>query len=186
MTTYELLLFLHLVAVTIWLGAGFMVTLLVLGAARVGDREREAGYHRDVDWLAPRLFIPASLAALVFGILVTIEGSLPFDLWLVIGLAGWLVSFGLGFFYFKPEAVRIADLVEREGAGSEEADWRLHRLNLVDRVQVLILFVVVADMVTKPTGDDTGLLIAGAAIIAGATAVAAAKIRARKAPQPTA
>ena len=186
MTTYEFLQFLHVASAIIWLGAGFVLTLLIFGAATAGDREKEAGYHHDIEWLAPRLFIPFSLVTLITGLLVTLEGDLPFDLWLVIGLVGWLVSFGLGFFYFKPEGERIVALVEAEGPASEEADWRLHRLNLVDRVQVLILFVVVADMVIKPTGDDTGVLVAGAAIVAGATALATAMIRGHRTPQPTA
>jgi len=177
-TSYELLLFLHVAASIIWLGAGFLITMLVFGAARAGEREREAGYHRDVGWLAPRLFIPASLATLILGILVTIDGDWPFDLWLVIGLVGWLVSFLLGFFYFRPEGERIADLVAEHGPASQEADWRLHRLNLVDRVQVTILFLVVADMVIKPTGDDAGILIAGVAILALGIAWAASLIRA--------
>jgi uncharacterized membrane protein len=176
-TSYELLLFLHVSASIIWLGGGFLITLLVFGAARAGEREREAGYHRDVGWLAPRLYIPASLATLIFGILVAIDGDWPFDLWLVIGLAGWLVAFLLGFFYFRPEGERIAGLVEAHGPGNQEADWRLHRLNLVDRVQVTILFLVVADMVIKPTGDDTGILILGAAVVALATAWAAGLVR---------
>src|SRR5688500_4694128 len=99
MTRYELLVFLHVAAVIIWIGAGFLIALLVFGAERAGDRIREAGYHRDVGWLAPRLFIPASMATLVFGILVVADGPWSFgDLWIVIGLVGWAVSFGLGFF----------------------------------------------------------------------------------------
>ena len=184
MTRYELLQFLHVTSAIIWLGAGFLITVLVLGAARAGEREREAGYHRDVGWLAPRLFIPSSLATLIFGLLVVIDGDLAFDLWLVIGLVGWLVSFLLGFFYFRPEGERIAALVADHGPANAEAVGRLHRLNLVDRVQVTILFVVVADMVFKPTGDDTGVLVVGAAIVLGATAMAAAMIRGRSAPSP--
>lgn len=178
MTSYEFFLFLHVAAAIIWLGAGFLMTLLVWGAASAGDRVREAGYHRDVGWLAPRLFIPASLATLILGIVVAADGDWPFDLWLVIAVVGWLISFLLGFFYFRPEGGRIAGLVEEHGPGNAEADWRVHRLNWVDRVQLTILFVVVADMAIKPTGDDGGVLVVGVGIIAAAILLAAAKVKA--------
>lgn len=178
MTRYELLLFLHVAAVIVWLGAGFVVAVLVLGAERAGDRMKEAGHHRDVGWLAPRLFIPASLASLVFGILVVVDG--PWSLgetWIVIGLVGWAASFLLGFFYFRPEAERIGALVAQHGPAHPEVAHRVHRLNIVDRMQLLILFSVVADMVIKPTAEDAAVLIAGAAIMVTAAILGVVSIR---------
>ena len=178
MSRYELLVFLHVTSVIVWLGAGFLIALLVFGAASAGDRAREAGYHRDVGWLAPRLFIPSSLATLVLGILLVIDGPWTFgDLWIVIGLTGWLVSFLLGFFYFKPEGERIGALAERHGPGHPEIPSRVHRLNVVDRIQLTILFLVVAAMVIKPTGDDGVVLAVGAAILVAAAALGAASLR---------
>lgn len=183
MTRYELLVFLHLAAVIVWLGAGFLLTVLVLGAERAGDRMKEAGHHRDVAWLAPRLFIPSSVSALLLGILLVIDGPWSFDqLWIVIGLLGWAVSFVLGFFYFRPEGERIGALVEQHGPAYPEVDRRVHRLNIVDRLQVLILFVVVATMVVKPSGDDTAVLIVGAAVLLAAGGIAATSIRRRALP----
>lgn len=184
MDLYELLLFLHVAAAIIWIGAGFVLALLVFGAERANDRLKEAGYMRDIDWLAPRLFIPASLATLLLGILVVIEGPWSFgDLWIVIGLGGWAASFLVGILYFKPEGERIAHLVESQGPGSREAGRRLQRLNVVDRIQLTLLFVVVANMVVKPTGDDVGALVALAAVFVLACLAGLAAVR-RHAPEP--
>lgn len=177
MTRYELLTFLHIAAAVIWLGAGFVIAVLVYGATKSGEHEREAGYHRDVGWLAPRLFIPASLATLLLGILLVIDGDWEMDLWIIIALVGWLVSFLLGILYFKPEGERIGALVAEHGPANREATDRVYRVNLVERAQLTILFVVLADMVIKPTGDDTGVLIVGAGVVAGAVAIAAGMIR---------
>lgn len=178
MTFYELLLFLHVAAVVIWLGAGFLIAVLVFGAERAGDRQKEAGHHQDVAWLAPRLFVPASFSTLVLGILLVIDGEWQLDqLWIVIGLVGWAVAFVLGFFYFRPEGERIGAMVAERGPADAEVDYRIRRLNAVDRVQLLILFVVLAAMILKPTGDDGGLLVVGAAVIAAATATAIAAVR---------
>ena len=139
MTRYDLLLFGHIAAATIC----------------------------DVAWRAPRLFIPASLSTLVLGVLVVLDGSWGFDEpWTVVGLAGWAASFLLGFFYFRPEGERIGALVEQHGPSHPEVDRRLRRLNVVDRIQLVILFVVIADMAAKPGSGDAGALLAGAAILA--------------------
>ena len=175
MSRYDLLLVLHLVAVIVWLGAGFLLAVLVFGAERAGDLMREAGYHRDTGWLAPRLFIPASMSTLIFGALLVIDGPYQFsDPWIAFALAGWFVSFGLGFFYFKPEGERIGRLVEARGPADPEIARRVRRVNIVDRAQVLILFLVVADMVLKPGSDDTGIIVALVAVaLAGVVAAAA-------------
>jgi len=174
----EFLLLGHIVAAIIWLGAGFLMTLVILGARGRGDRDKELEEQAGLEWLAPRLFIPASLSTLIFGILLVIDGFWTFDqLWIVIGLVGWAVSFVLGFFYFKPEGERIGAIVEERGPRDPELDRRLLTVSTVDRVQATILFLVVADMVIKPTGEDTGVLIAGAAIVAAAVVAAALAIR---------
>lgn len=97
----------------------------------------------------------------------------------MIGPAGWAASFLLGFFYFRPEGERIGALVEQHGPAYPEVDRRIHRLNIVDRIQLVILFLVVADMVIKPTGGDAGALVVGAAILAMAVILGAASIRRR-------
>ena len=167
MSLYELFLFLHVTAAIVWLGAGFVFSVLIFGAERAGDRAKEAGYHSDIDWLAERLFIPASLATLVFGLLLVAEGSWSFEqLWITLGLAGWLVSFLIGILYFKPEAERIDALTAEHGPDYPELQRRLKRVTAVDRFELSILFLVVADMTLKPTGDDAGVLVAMAVIAA--------------------
>ena len=166
MTLYELLLLLHVFAAIIWLGAGFVFTVLLVLARREGDREREASYHADVDRLATLLFIPAAMATFVFGLLTAIEGNWDFGLaWIVIGIAGWLASFLIGVLYFKPESERIASLSEQGEAGMSEAMTRSKRMTAVDNFELTTLYVVAAAMVLKPTGDDPGILIALAAIL---------------------
>jgi uncharacterized membrane protein len=182
MSLTELFLLLHIGAAIIWLGAGFLLLVLIFRAERSGDTEAEGRYHREVSTLAPTFFVPASLATMIFGLLLVAEGSWSFEqLWVTLGFVGWLASFATGFLYFRPEGARIGALVEQHGPLHGEVQSRIRRLNAVDRIQVTVLFLVVADMVLKPTGDDAGLLIAGAAIIAGVTVLA---LRAAQRPAP--
>jgi len=183
MSLYDALLLCHIVAAIIWLGAGFLLTVLILRAERSGDSEAEGRHHQDSASLAEILFIPASMATLIFGLLLVAEGPWSFEqLWVALGLAGFLVSFGIGILYFKPEGERIDALVEEHGPDYGEVRSRIRRLNAVDRIEVTVLFLVVADMVLKPTGDDVGLLIAGAAIIVGVAALALGSASRRSAP----
>ena len=177
MSWAEFLLLGHIVAAIIWLGAGFLMTLMIFGARSRGDRDTELAEQQSLEYLAPRLFIPASLSTLIFGILLVIEEFWTFgELWIVIGLAGWAIAFVLGFFYFRPEGERIGSLVDERGGRDPEVDRRLFTVSVVDRVQVLILFLVVADMVLKPTGEDEGLLIVGGVLIALAAVAGALAI----------
>lgn len=179
MDTYELLLTLHVLSVIVWLGAALAVSLLILRFELAGDAAGKAEVNAGMDWMAPRVFIPASLATLVFGVLTVIEGPWDFDqLWVVLGLAGWLASFGVGIGYFKAEGERLVELVAERGSEDPEVQRRIDTMEMVGRIELAVLFLVVVVMVTKPTGDDTGVLIALAAILAGVTALLLARARA--------
>lgn len=183
MTLYELLLVLHLAAAIIWLGAAFTLSLVILRAELAKDLRAKAEINAWSEWLAPRLFIPSSMATLIFGLLAMIEGPWGLDqLWVAIGLAGWLVSFLTGILYFKPEGERVGALVAEHGAEHPDVQRRLDQMELIGRIELAVLFIVVADMAIKPTSDDTGVLIAGAALLAGIAGLLVTSSR----PRPTA
>ena len=56
--------------------------------------------------------------------------------------------------------------MERDGGMSPASIDQVRRLFLISRVDLTVLFVVVAVMVLKPTGDDVGTLVVLAAVIA--------------------
>jgi uncharacterized membrane protein len=184
-TLYELFLFLHVAAAIIWLGAALTLTMLILRAELAKDTTAKAEINAASEWLAVRLFIPASLATLIFGLLSMVEGPWGLDeLWVAIGLGGWLVSFLTGILYFKPEGERVDAMVAELGAGHAEVQRRLDQMELVGRIELAVLFIVVADMVVKPTSEDTGILIAGAVLLAAVAALLLATGRPRAAAQP--
>ena len=177
MSYYEILLVLHVLAATVWLGSGFMIVTLVVRAERTDDRVLLKKLAENSKWLAQRVFIPFSLAVLVFGILLTIEGPWGFgDLWIVLGLAGYAASFLTGILFLEPEGKRIDAAMTAHGPESPQAAHHLRRINVVQRVELVILFLVVAVMVLKPTGDDTGTLLLGAAIVLVTLALGARRL----------
>ena len=171
MTLYELLLFLHVIAAIIWVGAATTYFALELRTDLSGDLEREASQNDDAAWLAPRLFIPASMGTLVFGVLAAIEGNWDFgSLWIVVGLTGFAISFATGIGYFEPEIKRLAAAIERGGTDDPEVRRRTASLKMVGRIELTVLYVVVVAMVAKPTGDDGAVLLVMALVLAAAAA----------------
>jgi hypothetical protein len=127
-------------------------------------------------WLGPRVFGPAALGALAFGLALVADGDGTYDpLWIRLGLAAFASSFLLNV------AVRLP-LLRRLRRTSPDEQQRLGRvLGALAGLELTILYLAVADMVAKPTGADTGTLIVGAAALAFAVApTIAAGVRAHR------
>ena len=168
MSRYEFLLFLHVAAVIVWLGAGTTLALLALYAERQRDRELASRLGALAAWLGPRVFAPAALGTLAVGILLVLDGSWTFQpLWIRLGFAAFALSFLLNV------AVRFP-LLRRLERGSLEPLRAARLLGLLARVELAVLYLAVADMLSKPVGTDTGTLAGGGAILGLATLVAVA------------
>ena len=177
MSYYEVLLFLHIAAAAVWLGAGFFLQMLVHRAGKTENGPLLQGVASNSGWMAQRIFIPASLAVLVVGILLTIEGPWSFgDLWIVIGLVGYAFSFLVGILFIEPEGKRIGAAMAAGDAAL--AGRHVSRINTVSRIELVVLYLVLASMALKPTGDDTGTLLVGAALLLAALGYWAPKLRA--------
>jgi uncharacterized membrane protein len=178
MTSYELLVLAHIVTVIVWLGAGFTMDLLFLRAERTGNPADAGKTGEFQEWLIPRLFIPFGVLTLVSGALLVLDGAWSFgDLWILIGLAGWIAAWGVGFLFIRPQGEKMKEIVMQHGPTSSEARRQARVVSVFARVQLLSLFLIVADMVLKPTSDDPWTLAVLAAILVAAAAVGAWSMR---------
>jgi uncharacterized membrane protein len=178
MTYYEVLLTLHILAAIVWIGGGIAIQFLAFRADQTRNGPFMQALGDSSDWLAKRLFIPASLATLIFGILLTIEGPWTFDiLWLDLGFVGFALSFLTGILFLKPEGERIGRAIAAHGPESKEARHHVRRIVVVERVQLVILLLVVGAMSIKPTSDDSGTLLLFAALTVAAIALGAWTLR---------
>src|SRR4051794_25377808 len=171
MTWYEFLLFIHIGAAIIWIGAGLLSLMLATRYDRESDEAAITRFLHDQEWLAMRLFVPASLTVVVFGIALVVESDAwSFSyLWIVLGLIGYAATFVTGFFFIRPASERIAGEMERQGGRlTPELRVTIRKLIVTARVDYVTFALVILDMVVKPTGDDTGVLIAmGLIFLAG-------------------
>jgi uncharacterized membrane protein len=147
MTRYEILLFLHISAAIIWIGAGFLLNVQGARADLRGDQEGIRRALEDAGGLANVLFIPAAVAAFVTGLLLVFDGPWSFDqLWIVLGLAGFAATFATGLFMLKPRSEKLAAIIERDGGLSPEALVGARQLMILGRTDYVVLFLVVADI----------------------------------------
>src|SRR5215210_5986407 len=114
MTLYEFLLFVHISATVVWVGAGLCSLILAVGYDRDGDEPAIRRFLADQERLATRLFIPASLTVVIFGIALVIESDAwTFGyLWIVLGLVGFAATF------VRPVLDQARERAHRSGDGA--------------------------------------------------------------------
>ncbi len=164
MTTYVVLLALHIIGVIVWLGTTTSLTLLAAYARLRHDRELSDRLPALSRWFGPRAIGPSSLTTLVTGILLAARSAAGFDdLWVVLAVSAFaaaaLVSLGarLPATLWRRRATAAGSV-----AGIQRADRLLFQGALVELV---ILYLAAAEMVLKPTTADVGWLVGGAAIL---------------------
>jgi uncharacterized membrane protein len=175
MSWYEFLLFFHISMAVIWVGGGAMIQLFALRVLKASDPMRLADFARDVEWLSTRVFVPSSLLAFLSGVLLVIEAEfLGFgDDWIVIGLILFAATFLAGALFFGPESGRIGKLIELEGPTAPAVQARIQRILALTRADLMLLFLIIFDMSTKPEWGDLSLWVA----IVGFAAMAAILVR---------
>ena len=169
----ELWLLGHILAAIAWIGAGFSLVVLAVLADRARDAERLKAVLDHTNRLSTIYFVPASALVVVFGILLVVESDFyEFSmLWVVLGLLGYAATFGTGLFVIKPRGERIGRMLgESRGVMTPEIWLEGRKLMTIARIDYVVLFLVIFDMVVKPTGDDVGALIFMAAVLVAGVA----------------
>jgi len=168
-TWHSFLLFVHVSMAIIWIGGGLMMQLFGVRAAMSHDPSRMAAIGEDIEWIANRTFIPASLIAFVTGVLLVVNSDFYGfgDDWIVIALVLYATTFVAGLLFLGPESGRVGKL---QAAGAPEAGVRTLRLIMLSRLDLVLLFLIVYDMAVKPSFGDAesiGWGLVGALAVGG-------------------
>lgn len=128
--------------------------MLGLKAERADDPNEIAMLARWAAWVGEKLFAPAGGIVLAMGIAMLIHGGDPIiawgKFWVIVGLIGYAVTMFTGIAILSPQAKRIAELSETKGTTAPETIAAIRKILILARIDVAVLLVVVADMVTKP------------------------------------
>ena len=186
MSWYELLLYVHVASAVVWVGGNFAAQFFALRALRAADPRRLAEFAADIEWIGARVFVPASLAAFGSGVWLVADAAFwGFgDDWIVIALVLFAITFLTGAFFFGPESGRISKLVADEGPSSPRAQARIRRILALTRADLVLLFLLVFDMVVKPSFDNAWLYVALGVGAAAAVLLVVKGMKARPAAAP--
>jgi uncharacterized membrane protein len=182
MDAYTLIKFLHVSSAIVWIGAVCALVFLGVAADRQSDRDGFMRIMRHIIYMAPRYFVPTSLIAFVLGF---VDAWLAWGfstLWVWLGIIGFAASSAAGNLVLRPRAEKIARMMAVEG-NSDAAVAMGRELLLVAKFDLVLLFLVVADMVFKPMPSDWLVLaLMAVVLIAGAAAFLTPVLR--RAPRP--
>lgn len=154
MTRFEALKFLHVLGAIVWIGAGLSLFTYSVRIRSEGDEAGFGSLARHATFLTNTLFVPASLATLVFGILMVVtEPRFGFgDLWIVMGLVGIGASMVIGFGLLAPLDKKLTALFTEHGFQHAEVETLTGRLLRWNAIDLGILVTVAWAMVAKPGG----------------------------------
>lgn len=167
MDWYSIFKFLHVASAVIWIGGGLIMVLLGARADRARNEADMVGVVRQVAWAADRIYVPASIATLIFGVITAWLGSLFSMLWVNLGFVGIVSTIALGVLVLTPRA----KTVNAEAGVTPKAVAVSREILTIAKFDMTVLFVVIADMVLKPDASDWGWLLAFVLVIAAAAAL---------------
>jgi uncharacterized membrane protein len=148
MNVTDILKFLHVLSAAIWVGGGFMLQVL-LSRAKAAGPDTVASFNELAEW-THRLFMAASFLTLLFGIGTVASGGYDWGApWIGIGFAGFLASGLLGMAVLGPTATKMKALIGERGPNDPVVAHLGRRLDMVGRLDLVILIFVVFAMVTK-------------------------------------
>ena len=153
MTWYQWFKAGHVIVAVLWVGGGATLALLAIMTLRMNDPIRVAQFAHQAGKIGELLYTPSSLLVLLFGIGLMTNDQSPWDwdmTFVQIALAGWALTFLVGFFYIRPTAGKLAKAIEERGPTDPEAQRLIKNILLVTRIDVLILLFIVFDMTAKP------------------------------------
>jgi uncharacterized membrane protein len=141
----------HVALAVFWVGGGILLTVLGLRAERSTDPNEIATLARQAVFAGEKLFAPAGMLVLLAGIGMMLNTNWGWGkFWVVAGLVGYALTFVTGVAVLQPLARKLDALITEQGPAAPETQAAIQRILLVARVDVTVLVLVVADMVTKP------------------------------------
>ena len=148
---YFLFKWIHVTFAVIWIGGGVLLTILGFKAQQSGDSAEIVTIARQAAFAGEKLFAPAGLIVFLMGIAMMINTDWGWGtFWIDAGLVGYAATFITGIGVLSPLAKQIQTLAKEKGPEAPETIAVINKILLIARVDVAVLLLVIADMVTKP------------------------------------
>ena len=149
MSWYELLLFLHVLAMATWFGSGLAITAIGFMSLKTGPEAFGTFALPATRW-AGRAHPAAGVVLLLTGFGMVAEADLSFDAWLILGLVGLVLGMGIGGALIGRTSEGLVKRIEAGSMTAEELTTGARQLLLYSRIELVVVVLVIADMVAKP------------------------------------
>lgn len=149
---YLWLKFVHLTAVTVWVGG--VVALFVLNArfGRLGNPAAQAAMAQQSEAFGRTVIGPAMAVTLLAGLWMAGQFGIPFtSLWIVWGLVGFVLFVLIGIVATGRTAAELGELARSAGPNDPRLDALRGRLGTLGVLNLIVLLSVIWAMVVKPT-----------------------------------
>jgi len=147
---YNFWQFLHVASAIAWVGGAAMTLFLSLRFSAARDNPIAGPASGLMEKSSVPLFMVASLATLVTG-LVLAFGWIGFDpLWIKIGLGGIVLSIVIGMGYFKPLGEKMEAAISERGPNDAGVQAMVRQAQMVSFAELVVMLIVVWAMVAKP------------------------------------
>lgn len=147
---YDLLLYLHILSGTVWVGGAVYVQLLGIRVSRSDDPAELPRFARNIEAIGRVVFAPAAFVILGTGAVMTLQAWDFGQAWIAFAIGLWVVSAVAGSAYLAPTSKRVAALFEADGPASVAGRRLIGRMFLVSRLELVSFAVIIALMVFKP------------------------------------
>lgn len=152
MTTYTILKFIHVLSVVTWIGGLTALAVATWRVARERDRALLAGFLRQTVSYGRIIVGAASGLVLLTGLAMVGIGHLGFGtFWVWFGYGGVLVHGLIGGFLIRKRADEVMRLASATGGDDAAVVAAARRLWNTQLVYLILLTIVIAAMVLKPT-----------------------------------
>jgi uncharacterized membrane protein len=148
---YALFKSVHVLFAVVWIGGGALLTILALAAERKEDPMEMVTVARQAAFVGEKVFAPAGLVVFLMGVAMMLNTNWGWGrFWIVAGLLGYAITFVTGIAVLSPLAKKIERSAEQNGPTAPVTMALINRILVIARVDIAVLFLVIADMVTKP------------------------------------
>jgi uncharacterized membrane protein len=142
----------HVLSAIVWVGGGFLLSLLGSRARGSTDPNAVRDFAGMLAYLGPRVLAPATILTLIFGVaLVLSDAEWNFaQTWVLLGLGLFAVAFLIGAVYLSRVSIQLGRATSAGVDDGGDAAGLLDRWILGYRAVLVVLVVIVWDMVFKP------------------------------------
>lgn len=148
---YRIMLFVHVMGVIMWLGAGIVFQLLTERAVARNDESKMRMLISLGDTFGAAYFGILTAVVLVSGLVLVFDGDWDFEqIFVAGGIAGILSSGAIGGAVIAPTSKKLQERMAAGGTIDAEAVADITRIRNVGRIDLAILIIVVFLMTYKP------------------------------------